>query len=371
MGELTVVLQDERTVRAQTPDGSAAFTRLDLDDLRVRVIRLFDDWLRRKKVTEPRELQLFGEVLYNAILNGEVGGLFEQLLTAIGAPERLRVQLQFDAPAGRLARLPWEFLYRPGSQTSRGFFLGTERRLVLSRYLPLREGLLTTLQPDAGPLRILVAVASPRDQERIVVDPVVEAISRLAAGVGATVTVLAEATADTLLDALEAATPPHVLHFMGHGEFDEQAQRGQVALVGPGGTANWLPDQVFAELVTQADPPPRMVVLHACEGGTADFASDDTGLAPELVRLGVPAVIAMQYVVTNLLAAAFSQTLYDELVKGVPLDHAVQRSRWRLANVGDRRLGLRDFGAPVLYLRSRNALVIPQTTAPAGPPAGR
>jgi hypothetical protein len=366
MPELTVVLQDEQVVRAETPTGGEIFGRLKLDALEQRVVRLFDEWLRTRRVRERAELELFGAVLYRALFGGEVGICFDRLLDDATTDERLRVQLRFDEPAGRLARLPWEFLYRPRSQTRRGLFLATERELVLTRFMPLETARAVSLRPTDAPLRILVAIATPRDLPRVITGPVIRQVQRFAAGSPRTeMTVLAEATLERLLEQV-GVEAPHILHFMGHGEFDEGTRRARVALLGADGNADWIPDSTFVDALARAASLPRMVLLHACQGATVDFASDHRGLAPELVRTGVQAVVAMQYPVTNRAAMAFSQALYQELTRGAPVDHAVQDSRWSLAHVATGRFELRDFGTPVLYLRSRDGIISPGRAHTAG-----
>ena len=98
----------------------------------------------------------------------------------------------------------------------------------------------------------------------------------------------------------------------------------------------------------RSPPLPRVVVLHACEGATADFALSYAGLAPQLVRAGVRAVVAMQYPVTNATAIAFSTAFCKQLARRRPLDEAVQECRWLIGGQGG-DLDPRLLGVPVLY----------------------
>ena len=65
----------------------------------------------------------------------------------------------------------------------------------------------------------------------------------------------------------------------------------------------------------------------------------------------------MQYPITNRTAVGFSTAFYEQLAAGAPVDRAVQAGRWGLMMAGrEDTEQLRDFGAPVLYMRSRNGL---------------
>src|SRR5215211_7095072 len=153
--ELIVRIEDHERVRAVGSGGGETFGVIEPDDLRTRLIALFDNWAREGKLTERREFELFGALLWRSLLPQEVASFLDaRLAEARTDDRRLRIQLTFAEGVGGLASLPWEYLYRPDTPTRRGFFLGTAPDIVLSRYLPLevdRED----LAPKQGPLRLL------------------------------------------------------------------------------------------------------------------------------------------------------------------------------------------------------------------------
>ena len=159
------------------------------------------------------------------------------------------------------------------------------------------------------------------------------------------------------IDELEDRTRsrPHVVHFMGHGEFDDERAQGAIALRRVGGGTSWVGDKNLADLMRWNRPVPRVVVLHSCDGGRTDFQASFAGMAPQLIRAGVQCVVAMQYAVTNATAIAFCTAFYAHVEAGRPLDEAVQECRWRISgrNGADPRL----LGVPVVYLHSRDALL--------------
>jgi hypothetical protein len=64
------------------------------------------------------------------------------------------------------------------------------------------------------------------------------------------------------------------------------------------------------------DEPLRLVVLNACKSATTALRSGEhpfAGIATALIREGVPAVVAMQFPISDKAAIIFSQTFYQRL----------------------------------------------------------
>lgn len=100
-------------------------------------------------------------------------------------------------------------------------------------------------------------------------------------------------------------------------------------------------------------------------GRARDLRESFGGLAPRLVQKGVQAVVAMQYPITNMAAIDFSRVFYEALLRGAPLDHAVQLGRQALMHM--RQHAARTFGTPVLYLHSADGLIQPADQGAARP----
>jgi hypothetical protein len=97
----------------------------------------------------------------------------------------------------------------------------------------------------------------------------------------------------------------------------------------------------------------RLVVLNACEG--ARSARDDPlgGVAQALARQGIPAVIAMQFEISDPAAIAFSQSFYQAIADGLPVDVAMVEARRAMFAEGHEV----EWATPVLYLRSPDGRV--------------
>jgi CHAT domain-containing protein len=237
--------------------------------------------------------------------------------------------------------------------------MATEQNLVLSRFIPLETERLDDLKSVEGPMTILIVVSSPEDQPRVIAPPVIEAIQNLAKNQEITVVVEKLPTVDRFQEVIQE-NRPHVLHFLGHGEFDETKQAGKIALLADDERqARWVPDRLFAAYFTQMEAPPRLVFLHSCEGGANQFSARFAGLAPQLVRNNVQAVIAMQYPIQNKAAILFSKAFYRELLRRAPVDSAAQSGRYAITNDPDYGYESRVFGTPMLWMRSRSGMILP------------
>jgi DUF971 family protein len=354
---LTVRVRGGDAVRIQYDDGrESQLEQVRLDAPQIRMVELFQDWLSegwakpsRRKITRRRELETLGMLLFARMFPGSLSADLDAARAAAVAEAPARVELTFDDGAERLAALPWEYLYRPGNGSG-GYFLATDARLALSRYIPLNRAI-KPLDPADGPLRILATAARPRDLKPVREAPTLDALQSLARTAEVEVHVLDHPTPDRLLAQL-ASVRPHVLHVLAHGEQSDVG--GRIALESDGGDSFWLADHAFAALLEDAGPLPHIVLLHACEGGAVGFSSTLAGFAPTVTHAGVQAVIAMQYPLTNRAASAFAVAFYAQLADARSIEAAVQRARLRMTD-GPAGYDTGEFGIPVLYLRSKES----------------
>lgn len=357
--EITVTVRRDNVVNVRSSDGTERMGQAELYGLRRATVEIFQQWLEDKKISRRRELEILGQHLFEAIFNGGVRQIFEELLSESVKVkgQRLRVQLSFEDP--NMAVLPWEYLY--SAESDPPFFLSTRVDLVLARYLPLGQPRDNTLVPLEKTLRLLIAVSQPDDPHLgpVIAGPVIEEIYKLAEKHPIQIELLEKTTVHHLLEKLEE-TRPHVLHFIGHGQFDRREKQGKIALLDYDETkAAWIPDSQFSEYFTNMEVIPRLVFLHLCEGGEVDLEGNFAGLAPKLIQEGVQAVVAMQHRITNKAAISFSRAFYRELSKGSPVDQAVQRGRYWITLDDPKAYDNRVFGTPVLYMRSYDGFILP------------
>jgi CHAT domain-containing protein len=348
-------------------------TRLDNDatgpEFRIRtsgldadLIRLFEGWLRlRDRVWREVEIRSFGSLLHRFLFGErDTWDWIDSVIREVD-PAVAHLQLVFpaDGEYARLAAIPWEYLYRPEKQAEAGAYLAAQRNLILSRYIPRTAG--EPLVPAEDELLVLVVVSQPDDPllGEVLDEEVCKQIEQTVTVLNWKHDVLRDPTAEDLHEKLFDEPIPDVVHFMGHGQFDPERGEASLALIDPRGGTDWVADRRLAGLMTRGGRAPRAVVLHACEGGVANFPLSFAGVAPQLARNGVANVVAMQYEITNDTAIRFSTSLYRSIAAGVDLDAAVQEARWQIVSFSD---DPRLVGLPVMYRQSACALFTPGRT---------
>lgn len=306
----------------------------------------------------------FGRELFDVLFTGEVGHLYvESQKEAKRKPNRgLRVKLRAQAP--ELAALPWEFLL----DERRGDFICLSNTTPLVRYLESPnppEALAVTL-----PLRILGVIASPNDLPTLDVahekQRMEEALADSIRLGRVEITWLQGQTWQALTQAMGAGGggPWHIVHFIGHGGFDHQANEGYLVLAGEAGESYHLNAMGLSRLLGDHESL-RLVVLNACEGAKGsgdDLFSSTAGI---LVRRGLPAVVSMQQEISDRAAIEFSRQFYRSLSVGAPVDGAVAEGRKAVSLALPSSI---EWATPVLHMRAPDGALF--TVAPESRPVG-
>ena len=241
-----------------------------------------------------RPIREVGRALFAALLGtGEVGRRYAATAAlAARAGQGLRLVLRIDTP--ELAGLPWEAMYDDSS----GAYVCLQEQLV--RHVPI-PAVPAPLAVDP-PLRVLGVISAPlglpwldAGKER---DQLTRALARPVQAGLVEVGWTQSATWAELHDLL-LGEQWHVLHFIGHGDFDFRQDEGLLALTGEDGRPDFVEAHRFAALLRRARPMPRLVVLNSCAGAATGSTDLFSGTAAALVRGGVSAVAAMQYSISD------------------------------------------------------------------------
>jgi CHAT domain-containing protein len=243
-----------------------------------------------------------------------------------------------------VADKPWELAFDP---SRREFLAASSVNFVRNAF--------TAVPADApargrGRLRILVAVAQPRAAAplsgRAETADLRKAFAGLVKKGRAEVELVAPATAGRLQRRLSAGGID-VLHFVGHGAFDEQEREGLLLLEDDRGRPRPLGTDALRQLVCGRGL--RLAFLNACETGRGGRVEWNRGVAPALVAAGLPAVVANQYPVEDEAATAFARELYSQLASGSALGDAAREARVAVArDLGTDALG---WAVPVVFAR--------------------
>jgi hypothetical protein len=338
---------------------SPPFTDLELENFILKVAR-FTGRTRRVEAAPVAAAKQAGGRLFEAVFSGAVGECMRRSVDhAEGVPAALRIRLRLaDVP--ELAGLPWELLY----DRSDDWFLALSDSTPVVRYvqLPARPRPVEITLP----LRVLVIRSEPHDYPALNLDAewaqVSEALAELTSTGLLAITELAAPTLSELRRALLRDTY-HVLHYMGHGGFDQEH----------GGTLLFTDRAGRGVPVTGSDlgvmlrdhTSMRLAVLNACQAGRTDPEDPFAGVSDTLVRRGIPAVIAMQFEITDAAAVEFAPALYGAIAAGYPIDAAVAEARKAIYTVSPL-----EWATPVLYLRGDDARLFDVSRA-SRPESGR
>jgi CHAT domain len=341
----------EWVVLCESPLGStschlpAPFEGADLDaalrELETSIVRSSAQVVTRRAAPPERVARDFGQRLTEVLLAGDARVIFDRCRTQARqnrAP--MRILLSTDGP--RVSEIPWEFAVDP--QVSDDFLA---LRLSLARSPRVSEPI-PPLHVDP-PLRVLGVQSRPRDLPELDVEEEREHIAAAFASVSSDLVEVNWLPGDGWHDISNALSrePWHVLHFVGHGGFNAELESGYLELSDERGRAMRVPATDIGRAVARC-PQLRLVVINACESASTGTAGVFASTAAKLMNEGIPAVVAMQYEITDPAALAFAAGFYEAIAHGTPVDRAVTMARETLKVT----LSSLEWATPVLFLAS-------------------
>jgi hypothetical protein len=167
------------------------------------------------------------------------------------------------------------------------------------------------------------------------------------------------ATKENLLGGLDQV---HLFHFAGHGEFIENPtpglSLGKGALILDDGSGNSIRLDASQLAIRLINSGVRIAVLGACLTAKRDEINMWSSTAANLINGGIGAVVAMQFLIKDKSAIAFSKAFYEAIALGFPVDKAVTKGRLAIFEQGD----IMGFGTPILYMGSGDGILFPEFT---------
>jgi len=337
-----------------------------------------------------------GVELFKAVFQDDARDLWATLR---GKLNKTRVEI--ITGVREAAAIPWELLRDPKTDAVLALraqaFVRAQPQPAQRPHLPAKT---------FGPIRILLVICRPGDSDDV---PFRSVASRLLKGLSATDTdafqldLLRPPTFEqlgrTLRQAKADGAPYHVLHFDGHGTYQEMASpaalteflkklnrlllsaqrtgsHGYLLFENPSHEENaqFVDGPALGKLLVETDVP--VLVLNACRSAHAEAPTsplptgegsgvrdaDDPhsqvrafgSLAQEVMDAGVAGVVAMRYNVYVVTVAQFVADLYSGLTQGQTLGEAVTLSRKQLEAQPLREIAyaprpLQDWPVPVVY----------------------
>ncbi len=345
------------TGRFERPLSDEALENFILKMPRARSVRSYQS----SQMEKARDL---GRELFEHLMADEVGDLYHGARRVADSKGRgLRISLSMTG-APDLLEIPWEFLYDPGD----AYFLSQSIFTPVVRSLDLKS-------PPAPPkvtlpLQVLALVSAPggyveldTGRERANLE---RALAPLIESGAVRLEWLETATLAELDRRVASRDELHVIHYIGHGAYDEEGTKNGVLMLED---ANGMPHKVTGEELgglMRDERSLRLVVLNSCEGARTSHVDPFSGVASALLRCGLPAVVGMQAEITDDAAVVFSDRLYTALAEGFPIDAALAQARRAIFAAGHDV----EFGTPVLFMRVADGRIFDVSGAPPPPPLG-
>lgn len=303
----------------------------------------------RELMAKADDAEKLGQTLREFLFPKQIWELYLQTQTQARLEKKdgVRVRLNIFQESRNLYQIPWEYVRDDKT------FMALNEGTPIVRYMPVNRPPSQISAPDK--VRVLVAWASPSDQDLLDVESEVQvvlaALEPLKQNGRVEVEVLEHASANELRKKVRR-NPPHILHFIGHGVLQENGE-GALALESPSGTTALIDAEKMLVLLQGEET--KLVILSACQTAATqekvvqDSARALMGVAPKLVWGGTPAVVAMQFNLPDAAGAPFMETLYEFLADGSPLDTAVTEARIGLYFDFDDQI---FWAIPVLFMRA-------------------
>lgn len=320
------------------------------------------NYTNREHGTLPNDQQMieFGEDLFETLFQGEVRRLYDE---ARSRQQGRKLDLVLTSMIPWIAEKPWEFAY----DRTRNSFLATEEVHFIRNALAAVPA--ERIAPRRGPLRILVAAAQPVGFGRLSAAQEEQVIRRgfdalVAAGL-VQVETLPRATPGAILSSVSNGRFD-VVHFIGHGGFDEDTGVGSLIFEDGNGGSLEVPERSLREIFCGRGV--SLIFLNACQTGSGGKADFNKGVAQALVSHGLPALVANQYSVLDSSATSFAQHFYWALAQGMGVGQAAREARIAVncSMQGD----IIDWAVPVVYARDPSmTLCEPPAAATAAPAA--
>ncbi|GAB4044142.1 tetratricopeptide repeat protein [Spirosoma litoris] len=299
--------------------------------------------------------------LYETFFTGGIGQVCRDFLELLQRRKINELLLIIASPDERIQNLPWEMVLPqlgPGDELPRdNFGLIRTRETSIERFS--KQGPTASI----APLKLLFIPALPenlaersklleieKEQKKII-----EAVRGLEATGSQQPRLVMEILDCAHLEEIISALQNHhhdIVHISGHGAYVESVRQGMLYLENEDGDEQLVSGKELGKALRRFGSI-KLLVLSACE--TAVGGSEGS-TAEQMAAVGLPAVLAMRFAVTDEGARLFTETLYERLAYGDTLTKAMHDARQTLwEHVVEQRkttpqlLPQAEWFTPVLY----------------------
>jgi ABC-type branched-subunit amino acid transport system substrate-binding protein/CHAT domain-containing protein len=305
---------------------------------------LIESSLRTREEAAQRAKKL-GIELFNYLFQPEIKTLYQKIKDKVQQRQQFVIRLRLQIVPAELSTLPWELLH-DGEEY---LCLNSHPKILFAR-VPDTTVTGKTLNYDP-PLRFLGITASPDGQNQLNVGKEKEYIDIALKDLVEKNYIGKDwkKAEKNVLSGLKSGDTVHILHFIGHGHFSDG--EGKIIFEGERGRGLSIPANQL-RLALQRDTT-LLVFLNACDTARGDSQDYLSNFAYKLAVTGIPAIVAMQFKITDDAAIQFAKTFYERIATGEPIDEAVTEARHHIFV----HSGSLEWIAPVLYISSSNSVL--------------
>jgi tetratricopeptide (TPR) repeat protein/CHAT domain-containing protein len=319
----------------------------------------FDPKDPQSRVERLRE---FGSQLYRKLFSPEIQKVWQ---AQKDSNDFLTLCLRIAPEARGLEALPWETLHDGGA------FLAVSEKTGLSR-LPLDIEPLDDLPPIPPPLKMLSFTSLPlelREYGRLQIEReqelLLQAINHPASQGKVQVDFEDEAKLRILESSMESGY--HLFHFSGHGISPKDG--GSLLLEDDDDKPRPTSVDEILKSLEKGFSTLRLAVISGCQTARASPITNFSDLARGLAAHRIPAVVAMQFKISDDSGLKLAERLYSKLLNGDSIEIAISQTRRQLWESGDPHIQA-DALAMVLFTSNGNCLQTADADA-VSPPADR
>ncbi|WP_373515466.1 CHAT domain-containing protein, partial [Persicitalea sp.] len=318
--------------------------RLPIDGDLFEQVEIFQDHRRgagealrlgRGLVTTPQTLEIsLPTAIYQSFFVGEIGLVCTDFLSLLQSGKIRDLLLVVSTEEEAVQNLPWEMVLPLLTSVGSNALPRDNFGLVRSREKTVQAFNRQGPTAEAAPIKLLFIPALPENlSERSKMleieeeqKKIIDAVRRLEATGNERPKLVMEILDCANLDEIKAALAARshdIVHISGHGQFVETDKKGILMMENEDGDQQEVAGYELG-LALRAFSSIKLVVLSACE--TAVGGSEGS-TAEQTAAVGVPAVLAMRFSVTDAGARLFTEKLYERLAYGDSLTKAMHDAR--------------------------------------------
>lgn len=304
---------------------------------------------RRVGTSQNRAIEQFGAQLFDAIFDSQAEAIYRNAIDNVrtnGAALRISLTLHET-----IADIPWEYLY----DSKRATYLALSRETSLVRMAETLH--LTRPHPPIDTLRILIMGAAPRAAGPLDIaaeHELIRSALRPSEQAGRVEMRRVEGGSQDALRAALSDFAPHIFHFSGHGQWNEELDDGVILFEDRGGYGQPASGRDLGVLLNGTSV--RLAIFNSCDAARSSKDDRFAGISSSLVAQGVPAAIGMQFRFDDSAAATFGSTLLQQLTHGETIDVALFSARSAVFSLS----GDIGWATPVLTSRVAIGEVLPR-----------